>query len=77
MKDELKECQERLKAVKTGYVPGKICFGQGDSIVEGCEDDDPRLQEAMIKMQKLEKILEKKIKQEKEVKRNRILFEKR
>ena len=40
-------------------------------------DLEPKLKEAIIKMRKLDKILAKKIKREKEVKRDRILLQKR
>lgn len=43
------------------------------------EDDeiDPKLKEAIIQMKKLDRILKKKVKREKEVKRDRILLERR
>ena len=44
---------------------------------DGLEDLDPKLREAYIKMRKLDRILAKKLKQEKEVKRDRMTLEKR
>lgn len=45
-----------------------------DPLLEGL---DPRVKEAILKMRKLDKILEKKIRKEKEVKKDRILLQRR
>ena len=41
------------------------------------EEQDPKLREAIIKMRKLDRILTKKVKREKEVKRDRIILTRR
>ena len=41
------------------------------------QDLEPKLRQAILKMRKLDKILEKKIRREKEVKRERILLQRR
>ena len=41
------------------------------------ENLDPKLKNALIKMRKLDKILSKRVRREKEVKRDRILLERR
>lgn len=47
------------------------------AIYEGLDDLEPKLREAIIKMRKLDKILTKRVRREKEVKRDRILLERR
>ena len=42
-----------------------------------CLSKDPKMKAAIIKMRKLDKILSRKVKREKEVKRDRILLQKR
>ena len=52
-----------------------MCFDY--YLTEPIADMDPKMKEAIIKMKKLDKILNKKIKKEKEVKRDRMLLQKR
>ncbi|GFO30209.1 fibrous sheath-interacting protein 1-like [Plakobranchus ocellatus] len=78
MKDELNGYHERIKAIQDGFLPGRTDDEKNnDSKAEDNEELNPQLREAIIKMNKLDKILRKKVKREKEVKRERILLERR
>ena len=69
MKGELavyQEARERLEAGSSGK--------DDHADLEGL---DPKLKEAILKMRKLDKVLEKKIRREKEVKKERILLQRR
>ncbi|KAH9487684.1 Fibrous sheath-interacting protein 1 [Bulinus truncatus] len=67
MKEELEGFHSRIKALESGII--------ADDKTD--EEIDPKLKEAIIKMNKLDKILKKKVKQEKEVKRERLILERR
>ncbi|KAK6183572.1 hypothetical protein SNE40_011027 [Patella caerulea] len=76
MKSELEMYKEKLKAIENG----RIDDGDDDKKNNGDEDlenMDPKIKEALIKMRKLDRILNKKLKREKEVKKERILLERR
>lgn len=72
MKSELDMYQAKMAALENGSVRG------GESEKDsGLEDMEPKMKEAILKMRKLDRILSKKIKREKEVKRDRIILERR
>ncbi|XP_059146193.1 fibrous sheath-interacting protein 1-like [Physella acuta] len=78
MKSELEEFRDRMKAMESGqYLKQVDATKESEDILETDESRDPRLKEAIIKMNKLDALLKKKIKREKEVKRDRIMFERR
>ncbi|CAL1533211.1 unnamed protein product [Lymnaea stagnalis] len=78
MKDELAGFQSRLKAIESGHTPGEQDEKKDvDDSLRMDENMDPRLKEAIIKMNKLDKILKKKLKIEREVKKERLLLERR
>ncbi|BFZ21372.1 hypothetical protein BsWGS_24411 [Bradybaena similaris] len=78
MKDELNSYHRRIKAIENGCTSETNPFEKNlDAEGENLEDMDPKLREAIIKMRKLDKILLEKIKIEREVKRNRIILERR
>lgn len=78
MKDELNNYQKCIKAIENGCTSETNPFEKSlDGEGENLEDMDPKLREAMIKMRKLDKILLEKMKIEREVKRNRIILERR
>ena len=67
MKDELAVYEYKRQKLKTPQ----------DGEDDGLEDVDPELKAAILKMRRLDRILKKKIKREKEVKRERILLQRR
>ncbi|XP_055880149.1 fibrous sheath-interacting protein 1-like isoform X1 [Biomphalaria glabrata] len=69
MKEELNGFQARIQALE--------CEIKSDINIDTDDEMDPKLREAIIKMNKLDKILKKKVKQEKEVKKERLLLERR
>lgn len=74
IKDELKDYSTLIKILEVEQ-SGKTDDERCGKTEEYEEDMDPKLQEAIIKMNKLDKILLKKIQREKQVKRDRILLE--
>nr|XP_022328864.1 fibrous sheath-interacting protein 1-like [Crassostrea virginica] len=76
MKSELEVYKEGMEALEQGTLPG--ARGRDPSKEEeGLEDMEPKLREAILKMRKLDRILTKKVKREKEVKRDRLILERR
>lgn len=76
MKSELEVYKEGMEALEQGTLPG--ARGRDASTEEeGLEDMEPKLREAILKMRKLDRILTKKVKREKEVKRDRLILERR
>ncbi|XP_005093420.1 fibrous sheath-interacting protein 1 [Aplysia californica] len=74
MKDELDGYKQRMKAIESGQIPSA---DKNEDDADDAKEMDPKLKEAILKMNKLDKILKKKIRKEREVKRDRILLEKR
>ncbi|XP_056021302.1 uncharacterized protein LOC125652330 [Ostrea edulis] len=74
MKSELEVYKQGVEALEQGQLPGAKVQDREE---EGLENMEPKMKEAILKMRKLDKILSKKIKKEKEVKRDRILLERR
>lgn len=74
LQPELQVYKTKLKALEQGELPEDTKRQQDDKL-----DDvqDPKLKEAILKMRKLDRILAKKIKREKEVKRDRLSLERR
>ncbi|CAG5120043.1 unnamed protein product [Candidula unifasciata] len=78
MKEELSNYKRRIKEVENGWSSEANQFETSlESDQEDLQDMDPKLKEAFIKMRRLDKVLFEKIQIEKEVKRKRILLEKR
>lgn len=78
MKSELEEFRNRMKVMESGqYLKQVDATKESEDILDADESRDPRLMEAIAKMNKLDALLKKKIKREKEVKRDRIMFERR
>ena len=78
MQEELKGYQQRMKAIEEGRLPGKTDDEKNNDVtIDEDEEMTPQLKDAILKMNKLDKILRKKVKREKEVKRDRILLERR
>lgn len=78
MEEELRGYQERMKAIEEGYLPGRTDDEKNNAAsIDENDEMSPQLREAIIKMNKLDKILRKKVKREKEVKRERIILERR
>ena len=78
MQSELALYEHKLKAIEAGRlssVNGETA--KEDDKYPDLADLEPELREAYIKMRKLDRILDKKVKKEKEVKRDRILLERR
>ncbi|XP_076463690.1 uncharacterized protein LOC143295898 [Babylonia areolata] len=78
MQSELAVYKHKMKAIEAGRLPS----ASGEVPTEEDQypdlaDMEPELREAYIKMRKLDRILEKKMKKEREVKRDRILLERR
>ena len=78
MQSELALYEHKLKAIEAG----RLSSVNGEAAIEDDKypdlaDLEPELREAYIKMRKLDRILDKKVKKEKEVKRDRILLERR
>ena len=73
MKDELEVYHKKREALTSA--PGVEKPGARKEDED--EEMDPKLKEAILKMRKLDRILGKKIKREKEVKRERILLQRR
>lgn len=76
MKSELEVYREGIEALEQGQIPGARTKDTSKD-EEGLENMEPKLKEAFLKMRKLDRILAKKIKKEKEVKRDRLLLERR
>lgn len=76
MKSELEVYREGIEALEQGQIPGARAKDTSKD-EEGLENMEPKLKEAFLKMRKLDRILAKKIKKEKEVKRDRLLLERR
>lgn len=76
MKSELEVYREGIEALEQGQIPGAWAKDTSKD-EEGLENMEPKLKEAFLKMRKLDRILAKKIKKEKEVKRDRLLLERR
>ncbi|KAH3847817.1 uncharacterized protein LOC127873703 [Dreissena polymorpha] len=81
MKSELELYQHKMnKLENSDGTPGKGSAGEGSGVGNVTSDLDaldPALKAAIIKMRKLDKILAKRVKKEREVKRDRILLERR
>ena len=77
MKSELDVYKVKMDQLEKGEVPGEGESGHGRESDADLQDMEPKLREAYIKMRKLDRILSKKMKREKEVKRDRILLERR
>ncbi|KAL8622869.1 hypothetical protein ACOMHN_026990 [Nucella lapillus] len=81
MQSELAVYEHKLKAIEAGRLPSATDNASKEQEEEDKYPDlagmEPELREAYIKMRKLDRILEKKLKKEKEVKRDRILLERR
>ena len=75
MKSELEVYKQGIEALEQGQLPGAKVKDTKEE--EGLENMEPKMKEAILKMRKLDKILAKKIKKEKEVKRDRLLLERR
>ncbi|XP_046577320.1 LOW QUALITY PROTEIN: fibrous sheath-interacting protein 1-like [Haliotis rubra] len=75
MKDELQVYKAKLKAIEGGQLPGDKERQEQEEQED--ENLDPKIKEALVKMRKLDRILNKKLKREREVKRDRILLERR
>ena len=71
MKSELDMYQAKMAALENGSVRDQ------PEQEPGLEDMEPKMKEAILKMRKLDRILSKKIKREKEVKKDRIILERR
>lgn len=72
MKSELDMYQAKMAALEAASTRSK------DQDNDGIEDDmDPKLKEAILKMRKLDRILSNKIKREREVKKDRMILERR
>ncbi|XP_070181686.1 fibrous sheath-interacting protein 1-like [Littorina saxatilis] len=79
MQSELKVYEHKIKAIEAGRFPsadGGAGKKEEDKYPD-LADMEPELRDAYIKMRKLDRILDKKLKKEKEVKRDRILLERR
>ena len=74
MQNELAAYQHQLQATDNGQ--SDISDGLNDHF-PGLAGWEPKLRQAFMKMLKLDQILESKIKKEKEVKRNRMMMERR
>lgn len=73
MKSEIEVYRAKVAAIENGRLPETE-----RSRAASAEDPmDPEIEAALIKMKKLDKILKKKVVREKEVKRDRILLERR
>ncbi|XP_071081004.1 fibrous sheath-interacting protein 1-like [Haliotis cracherodii] len=78
MKEELQMYKAKLKAIEGGRLPGdQEREDHKEEEEEEEENLDPKIKEALMKMRKLDRILNKKLKREREVKRDRILLERR
>ncbi|ESO87693.1 hypothetical protein LOTGIDRAFT_234939 [Lottia gigantea] len=73
MKSELEMYKEKLKAIENGEILNKDENKTDDDL----KDLDPKIRDGLLKMRKLDRILNKKVKREKEVKRERVLLERR
>ncbi|XP_076096557.1 uncharacterized protein LOC143067302 isoform X2 [Mytilus galloprovincialis] len=72
MKSELELYQAKVAALEAGSSRAE----ESDRDT-GQEDMDPKMKEAILKMRKLDRILSKKIKREREVKKDRMILERR
>ena len=73
MNSELEVYKAKMDSLEKGAAEGK-----GDEKGnEDLEHLEPKLRDAFIKMRKLDKVLAKRVRKEKEVKRDRILLERR
>lgn len=83
MKGELEYYKKKLLALESGSGEPSEEGNNGkqdqsnEENEESEEGMDPKLKEAIEKMKKLDRILKKKIRKEREVKRDRLLMEKR
>ncbi|XP_053399953.1 fibrous sheath-interacting protein 1-like [Mercenaria mercenaria] len=83
MKSELELYQAKMKKLEgnadgtSGVSSGEQGSDSKGNLHADLEDLDPKLKNAIIKMRKLDKILSKRVRREKEVKRDRILLERR
>ncbi|KAL4237844.1 Fibrous sheath-interacting protein 1 [Mactra antiquata] len=80
MKSELELYQAKMKQLERNAdgTPVEPSSDQGTSNLHpDLENLDPKLRAAIIKMKKLDKLLSKRVRREKEVKRDRILLERR
>ena len=78
MQSELAVYQHKMKAIEAGRLPSASGdTGNEEDKYPDLADLEPELREAYIKMRKLDRILEKRVKREREVKRDRILLERR
>ena len=74
MKEELDVMNQRMKAIESGELPSEPTGTEGD---DESAKINSELKEAINKMNKLDRILKKKVKKERQVKRTRLLLEKR
>ena len=74
MNSELEVYKTKMESLEKGAAEGK---GTDDKGNEDLEHLEPKLRDAFIKMRKLDKVLAKRVRREKEVKRDRILLERR
>ncbi|CAD5119815.1 DgyrCDS8399 [Dimorphilus gyrociliatus] len=72
LKKDMKTELDLIEEKKKNLHEEKLASDEEDE-----EEIDPKLKEAIIQMKKLDRILKKKVKREKEVKRDRILLERR
>lgn len=77
MKSELDMYKAKVQALENGETLGADTGASGRAKEEEDEDMEPKLKAAILKMRKLDRILSKKIAREKQVKRDRILLERR
>lgn len=76
MKFELEVYREGMEVLQQGQIFG-VRVRDISKDEEGLENMEFKLKEVFLKMRKLDRILVKKIKKEKEVKRDRLLLERR
>lgn len=75
MKEELAAYEHKTRAIEVGCLP--LPAGNEIDKYPDLADMEPELRDAFIKMRKLDRILEKRMKQEQKVKRERIILEQR
>jgi hypothetical protein len=77
MQSELAYYDHKVKAIEEGQL-SSACQNTGvEDKYPDLKDMEPKLRDAYIRMRKLDRILAKREKKEKEVKRERILLERR
>ena len=74
MKSELELYKKKTESLEKGMGEGERAEDKSNADLDNL---DPKLKEAFIKMRKLDKVLSKRVRREKEVKRDRILLERR